>query len=92
MPAIDLTPHVVVTVHTPAGDVPIVADMSNPSGAGGSVNILGVSMPYDVAMTFGLPPDTSGPGTLFGNVQAASPYLLLGVVVVGALLLARRRY
>jgi hypothetical protein len=89
---IDLTPHVVVTVHTPGGDVPIVADLSNPSGGGGSVNILGVAMPYDIAMTFGLPPDTSGPGTLFGNVQAVSPYLLLGAVVLGALFLARRGF
>jgi hypothetical protein len=87
---IDLTPHVVVTVHTPAGDVPIVADPTNPSG-GGTVNILGYAMPYDVALTFGLPPDTSAPGTLYGNVAAVQPYLILGVVVLGALLLTRRR-
>jgi hypothetical protein len=86
---IDLTPHVVITVHTPAGDVPIVADVSG-QGGGGTVDILGVSMPYDVALTFGMIPDTSAPGTLFGNIAAVQPYVLLGVVVLGALFLARR--
>lgn len=85
---IDLTPHLVVTVHTPAGDVPIVAGMDG--GGGGSVNILGVTMPYDVALTFGMAPDTSAPGTLFGNIAAVQPYMILGVVALVALFLARR--
>ena len=91
--AIDLTPHLVVTIHTPGGDVPIVADASAPGQAGGQVTILGYSMPYDVAVVFGAP-DTSAPGTLFGNVAAGvatvQPYLILGAVVLGAFLLARR--
>jgi hypothetical protein len=85
---IDLTPHVVVTVHTPAGDVPIVAGLSGEGG--GTVNILGVAMPYDVALTFGMAPDTSAPGTLFGNIQAVQPYVILGAVALVAFVLARR--
>ena len=85
---IDLTPHVVVTVHTPAGDVPIVADPNQPGG--GSVTMLGVSMPYDVQLVFGQAPDMSAPGTVMGNVQAYGPYLILGAVVLAAFLLARR--
>jgi hypothetical protein len=85
---IDLSPHVVVTVHTPAGDVPIVADPTQPGG--GSVHLLGVDMPYDVQVVFGPTAPTNAPGTLLGNIDQYSPYLLLGAVVVGALLLARR--
>ena len=85
---IDLSPHVVVTVHTPAGDVPIVADPTAPGG--GSVHLLGIDMPYDVQVIFGPTPDMAAPGTLIGNVQTYSPYLLLGAVALGALLLARR--
>lgn len=93
MPSIDLTPRLVVTIHTPGGDVPLVADASNPGGAGGTVTMLGVTMPYDVAVVFGMP-DAAAPGTLYGNVQqgiaSMQPYVILGAVVLGAFLLGRR--